>query len=81
MNAGNRFGIWVSVCGKAVKNTNTHGSKELKTRNTMLYQQQCNPHKTQTRQNESVNEITSTKGDRAWERNLFRYILWMLGNE
>jgi hypothetical protein len=31
MNAGDRFGIWVGGCGKAMENTNMHGSKELET--------------------------------------------------
>jgi hypothetical protein len=62
MNAGGRFGIWVGGCGKAVENTNTHRSKELKSKNTMLYQQQRNTHKTQTQQNESINKIAGTKG-------------------
>jgi hypothetical protein len=38
MNAENRFGIWVGECEKAAKNTNMHGSKELKPENMMLYQ-------------------------------------------
>jgi hypothetical protein len=67
MNAGNRFGIWVGGCGKAVGNMNMHGSKELKTKKMTLYQQQRNPHETQTQQNESVNEIAGTTGDRRGE--------------
>jgi hypothetical protein len=73
MNAGNQFGIWFGGCGKAVENTNTHRSKELKTKNTMLYQQQRNPHKTQTPQNEPVNEIAGTKGEWTGEQNLLGY--------
>jgi hypothetical protein len=42
MNAGNRFGIWVGGYGKAAENMNTHGSKELKSKNTMLYQNNAN---------------------------------------
>jgi hypothetical protein len=33
-----------------------------------LYQQQRNPHETQTQQNKSVNEIAGTKGDRTGEQ-------------
>jgi hypothetical protein len=32
-----------------------------------------NPHETQTQQNESINEIVGTKGDRIGEQNLFAY--------
>jgi hypothetical protein len=71
MNAGNQFGIWVGGCGKAAGNTNAHGSKELETENMTLYQQQRNPHETQTQQNTSVIEIAGTKGDRTGERNFF----------
>jgi hypothetical protein len=80
MNARNQIGIWVDGCGKAAKNMNMHGSKELKTSIMMLYQQRHKPHKTQTQQNESVNEITGTMGDRT-RKQFFWLFLWSVGNE
>jgi hypothetical protein len=46
-----------------------------------LYQQQRNWHKTQIQQNESINEIADTKGDRTGERIFLWLFLWIVGNE